>query len=624
MAYSSLRNNHSSLIAALGVVYGDIGTSPLYAIKECFLGAHMPVTEANVLGVLSLIFWSLILVVTVKYVLLMLKANNHGEGGILALLALVSHRRLKFVSTPVIVMIGLLGAALFWGDSLITPAISVLSALEGLSVAAPNLVIYVMPLSVVIILLLFVVQKKGTEHVGKIFGPVMLLWFLVIGVLGLWQIIQNPIVLKALNPLYCFKLIGSNPLKFLVIISFVVLCVTGAEALYADMGHFGIKIIRCAWLFVVLPCLFLNYFGQGAAILSNAANIQNPFYAMVPSNWLLAMIVLATIATIIASQAVISGMFSLCHQAIQLEYLPLMKFIHTSAQQYGRIYIPFVNWILCAGVIAIILFFKDSQHLASAYGFAVSGVMVMTSLLAMVAMRRILKWSLAAVIAVFGCLLLIDATFFLASAMKFTTGGWLPACFALVIWLIMQTWNKERRHLNEKTRRNSMTFSQFFQHFNIESIQRIKGTAVFLSKDYDHVPYSLIKHIEHANSLPQQVIILSILVHNVPYIPKNERVFIQHFNNGFKQIVGHFGFMQIPKISSILRHAKIQGLDINLEQCHFVLLHAVPYSGLKVRGIKKITAKLFKFLLNNSTRASYYFEVPAHRTIELGIPFKVN
>lgn len=623
MAYSNSHNN-TSIIATLGVVYGDIGTSPLYAIKECFASTGLAANELNVLGVLSLIFWSLLLVVTLKYVYLMLKAHNHGEGGILALLALVNHRRLKFVSTPMIVAIGLLGAALFWGDSLITPAISVLGALEGLSVAAPKLAVHIMPIAIGIIIFLFMMQSKGTERIGKIFGPIILLWFLVIGGFGLAQIVANPLVIKALNPLYCINIITTNPLKFLTIIGFVVLCVTGAEALYADMGHFGAKSIRMAWLFVVLPCLVLNYFGQGAAILNNASNIQNPFYAIVPPSVLIATIILATVATIIASQAVISGMFSLCHQAIQLEYLPRMRFIHTSAQQYGRIYMPFVNWTLCIGVIAVILFFKNSGNLASAYGLSVSGVMVMTSLLAMVAMRRVLKWPLTGVIIVFGGLLIIDSTFFVANAMKFAKGGWLPVSFGLIVWLIMQTWNKERRRLHEKTRRNSMTFSQFFQNFQLDTMPRIKGTAVFLSKDYDHVPYSLLKHIEHANSLPQQVIVLSMLSHNVPYVPKNERVFIQHFNNGFKQIVGHFGFMQVPKISSILRHAKIQGLDINLDSCHFVLLHVVPYFGPKVRFLKRITAKLFKFLLNNSTKAAYYFEVPAHRTIELGVPFKVG
>lgn len=624
MAFVNSHYKNSSIVAALGVVYGDIGTSPLYALKHCFAGSALEVNDFNILGILSLIFWSLIIVVTLKYVVFMLKAHNHGEGGILALLALVNQRRLKFVSSPIIMALGLLGAALFWSDSLITPAISVLSALEGLSVVSVTAKGYVLPLALGIILILFFIQSKGTENLGKVFGPIMLVWFLVLGGLGLLQILNNPAVLKALNPIYGFKIIATNPLKFLTIISFVMLCLTGAEALYADMGHFGAKAIRKAWLFIVLPCLVLNYFGQGAAVLKNPAFVINPFYAIVPANFIVEMILLATFATIIASQAVISGMFSLCHQAIALDYLPRMKFIHTSAQQYGRIYIPFVNWALCLGVITIILFFQNSEHLANAYGLSVSGVMVMTSLLAMVAMRRILKWSLSSVFAVFGIFLSIDIMFLTANLIKLKSGGWLPLVFAALVWFIMQIWHKERKNLNEKTRRNSLTFSQFFQKFDLNKIQRNDGTSVFLSKDYDHVPYALIKHIEYANSLPSNIIVLSILNHNVPYIPKNEMVFVQNFQNGFKQIVGHFGFMQIPKVISILRNAKIQGADINLENCNFVLLHPLPYSGLKMKFLKKISTKIFRFLLNNSTRAAYYLEIPANRTIEIGVPFKVN
>jgi KUP system potassium uptake protein len=612
------------IIATLGVVYGDIGTSPLYAIKECFTGTGIALTEANILGVLSLIFWVLMLVVTIKYVTLIMRAHNHGEGGILALLALISHRRLKFVSTHTLIALGLIGAALFWGDTLITPAISVLSALEGLTIATPKFSVYIVPAAVVVIVALFMLQAKGTDRIGSLFGPIMLVWFVVIGLLGGVQVWQNLSILKAVNPWYGFHLACSHPYQILLLMGFVVLCVTGAEALYADMGHFGAKAIRFSWLALVCPCLVLNYFGQGAALLHHPGAISNPFFYLVPEPYMLHMVGLATVASIIASQSVISGLFSLCGQAIQLDYVPRMRIIHTSAQQIGRIYIPAINWLLMIGVLAVVLVFKDSNHLAAAYGFSVSGVMVITSLLAMVAMLRIFRWKLWAVLLTFGPLLLIDSTFLVANSLKFTHGAWVPIAFGGLVWSIMHVWHRQRKQMADKTRKLSLSFSQFFVRYNPQTITRVPGTAVFLSKDIDHVPLSLIKHLEHTNCLSQRVIILSILNHSIPRVPNNERIFFQDFSNGFVQVVAHYGFMQSPKISTLLRYAQAKGLDFDMNHSTFFLLHTVPVLGKRLKGWRGLSARLFRYLLRNTTRAAHFFEIPHQRVMELGIQIMIH
>ena len=612
------------IIATLGVVYGDIGTSPLYAIKECFTGTGIALTEANILGVLSLIFWVLMLVVTIKYVTLIMRAHNHGEGGILALLALISHRRLKFVSTHTLIALGLIGAALFWGDTLITPAISVLSALEGLTIVTPKFSVYIVPAAVVVIIALFMLQAKGTDRIGSLFGPIMLVWFVVIGLLGGVQVWQNPSILKAVNPWYGFYLACSHPYQILLLMGFVVLCVTGAEALYADMGHFGAKAIRFSWLALVCPCLVLNYFGQGAALLYHPGAISNPFFYLVPEPYMLHMVGLATVASIIASQSVISGLFSLCGQAIQLDYVPRMRIIHTSAQQIGRIYIPAINWLLMIGVLAVVLVFKDSNHLAAAYGFSVSGVMVITSLLAMVAMLRIFRWKLWAVLLTFGPLLLIDSTFLVANSLKFTHGAWVPIAFGGLVWSVMHVWHRQRKQMADKTRKLSLSLSQFFDRYNPQTITRVPGTAVFLSKDIDHVPLSLIKHLEHTNCLSQRVIILSILNHSIPRVPNNERIFFQDFSNGFVQVVAHYGFMQSPKISTLLRYAQAKGLDFDMNHSTFFLLHTVPVLGKRLKGWRGLSARLFRYLLRNTTRAAHFFEIPHQRVMELGIQIMIH
>ncbi len=613
-----------ALIATLGVVYGDIGTSPLYAIKQCFVGGNIAINEANILGILSLIFWALMLVVTLKYVLLILRAHNHGEGGILALMALISQRRLRYVSTNNLVILGLLGAALFFGDCLITPAISVLSALEGVTISAPQLNPYILPASIAIILLLFMLQAKGTDKVGALFGPIMLVWFIVIGGLGAWQIISMPSIIKAINPWYGLQLALLYPAKILPLLGFVVLCVTGAEALYADMGHFGAHSIRLSWLSLVGPALLLNYFGQGAALMQHPEAIANPFYFLIPEPLLLYMVGLATLASIVASQSVISGLFSLCGQAIALDYLPRLKIIHTSAFEYGRIYIPTMNWLLCLGVIAIVLLFKDSDHLAAAYGFSVSGVMVITSLLAMVAMLRVFRWSLTTVLLSFGLLFLLDLTFFAANSLKFIHGGWVPMVIALGGWKVMHLWHHQRKHLNDKTRKLSLTFSQFFQKFKPEEITRKSGTAVFLSKDFDHIPLALLKYLEHSNCLAEQVVVLTILSHTIPRVPKNERIFIQHFTHGFLQVVAHYGFMQSPRITTIIKYAQSKGLLIDVNHSTFFLLHIVPILGARLHGLKGLSARIFRTLLRNTTSAGHFFEIPHSRVMELGVQFKIS
>ncbi|MEI6627999.1 MAG: KUP/HAK/KT family potassium transporter [Alphaproteobacteria bacterium] len=617
------RQNLIPLIATLGVVYGDIGTSPLYAIRECF-SSNIGLNEANVLGVLSLIFWALMLVVTLKYVLLILRAHNNGEGGILALMALISNRRLKFISSHTLIAMGLLGSALFFGDTIITPAISVLSALEGITLSIPKFNHYIVPASIFIIILLFLFQSKGTDKVGALFGPIMLIWFLTIGGLGLWQILGMPSILKAISPWYGIQLAMAYPKEILPLLGFVVLCITGAEALYADMGHFGARAIRISWLSLVGPCLILNYFGQGVAILQHPEAVANPFYFLVPEPFLLYMVALATVASIIASQSVISGLFSLVGQAIQLDYLPRLKIIHTSSHAYGRIYIPAINWLLCICVVTIILVFKNSDKLADAYGFSVSGVMVMTSLLAMVAMLRIFRWKVITVLLSFGLLFLLDLAFLSANSLKLQNGGWMPMTIAILVWSLMHLWHRQNKRLNDKIRKLSLTFSQFFQKFSPNQISRIPGTAVFLSKDFDHIPLSLIKYLEHSNCLGEQVVILTILSHTTPRIPKNERIFIQHFSNGFVQVIAHHGFMQSPRISTILKDAQGKGLLVDIHNISFFLLAVIPVLGSRLRGLRGLGARIFRVLLRNTTRTANFFEIPHQKVMELGVQFKIS
>lgn len=499
-----------------------------------------------------------------------------------------------------------------------------LSALEGITISTPQLTTYIMPAAITIIVLLFMLQAKGTNKVGTLFGPIMLLWFIVIGGLGAWQILSQPSILKAINPWYGLQLAILHPKEILPLLGFVVLCVTGAEALYADMGHFGPKAIRLSWLGLVGPSLLLNYFGQGAALIQHPEALANPFYFLTLEPLLLYMVGLATIASIIASQSVITGLFSLCGQAIQLDYLPRLKIIHTSSQEYGQVYIPAINWLLCLSSVAIVLLFKDSDHLAAAYGFSVSGVMVMTSLLAMVAMLRVFRWNLTTVLLSFGLLFLLDLTFFAANSLKFTHGGWVPMAIALVVWKLMHLWRHQRKHLSDKTRKLSLTFSQFFQKFKPEEISRKAGTAVFLSKDFDHMPLALLKYLEHSNCLAEQVIVLTILNHTIPRVPKNERIFIQHFTHGFIQVVAHSGFMQSPRIATIIKHAISKGLLIDMNHSTFFLLHAVPILGTKLHGFKGLSARIFRALLRNTTSAGHFFEIPHNRVMELGVQFKIS
>ena len=616
------KQNILPLIATLGVVYGDIGTSPLYAIRECFSG-NIGLNEANVLGVLSLIFWALMIVVTLKYVLLILRAHNNGEGGILALTALISNRRLKFISTSTLIATGLLGAALFFGDTIITPAISVLSALEGITVSFPKLQQYIMPASIVIIILLFLLQSKGTDTVGSLFGPIMLTWFLVIGILGLWQICNMPHIIKAISPWYGIKLAITHPKEILPLLGFVVLCITGAEALYADMGHFGARAIRISWLSLVFPCLVLNYFGQGVAILQYPEAIANPFYFLVPEACIPYMVVLSTIASVIASQAVISGLFSLVGQAIQLDYLPRLKIIHTSSHTYGRIYIPAINWILCISVVAVILVFENSDSLADAYGFSVSGVMVMTTILAMVAMLRVFKWKHITVLLTFGLLFLLDLAFLASNSLKLKHGAIMPISIAIFVWAIMHLWHRQHKRLNDKISKLSMTYSQFFNRVKLDQISRIEGTSVFLSKDCDHMPLSIIKYLEHSNCLSEQVVILTILSHTIPRIPKGERIFVQHFANGFVQVIAHHGFMQSPRISTILKGAHTKGLDIDVNHVSFFLLSVIPVLGARLNGLRGLGARIFRLLLRNTTKPAKFFEIPYQKVVELGVQFKI-
>lgn len=613
-----------AIITTLGVVYGDIGTSPLYAIKECFSGARMVLTHANILGVLSLVFWTLTSVVTFKYIFIVLRANSNGEGGVLALLSLVRLQKIRFVPYRYLVLLGFLGVALFFGDTSITPAISILSALEGIHTITPALDLFIVPASIVVVVILFCIQSHGTDKIGGLFGPIMLLWFLSIGIFGFLSIMRHPEVLYAINPMYAVNLAVHSTRQTLVMMGFLVLCITGAEALYADMGHFGPKLIRVSWLYVVFPCLICNYFGQGAELLSNVKSVTNPFYSIIPVFAKPFVIILATVSTAIASQSVISGLFSLCRQASQIGYLPRMRIIHTSAKQIGQIYIPAINWIMFFMVCVVIILFKKSDRLAEAYGLAASGVMLVTSIFALIATLRVFKWQPFFVYGVFSLFIGIDCVFLYANSLKLISGGWFPLLVSSTVFFVMYVWDKQYSHMNEKIYKYSVGFNKFFDEYEIASIQRVAGTGIFLSQDANHAPLSIIKHIEHNKCLPKKVIILSIISHMVPKIQKNERLVIERLaHKNFVHIIANFGFMQTPRVTRVLREAQAEGVEIDIHSCTYYLLNAVPSLPAKMRGVRGFGARIFRFLLRNTTSVWYFFDIPYQRVLEMGILVKV-
>jgi KUP system potassium uptake protein len=607
------------LLAVLGVVYGDIGTSPLYAFKaslELFQG--MPVAVPEIMGILSLIFWSLVLIVTVKYVMLVMHADNRGEGGILALMALAQRVSVGTGMRNALALIGIAGACLFFGDGIITPAISVLSAVEGLEVSAPGLREYVLPISVVVIVLLFVMQSHGTARVGRVFGPVMALWFVVIGVFGLLQIIQHPFVLLAVSPSYAVALCVQYKALAFIVLGAVVLCVTGAEALYADMGHFGAHPIRLSWTFFVLPSLVLNYFGQGALAIASPHAAENPFYLLAPESLRLPMVLLATMATVIASQAVISGAYSIARQCMQLGFLPRMTVRHTSIAEEGQIYVPQINTILAIGVLILVLAFKTSDNLAAAYGIAVTGTFLCTCVLAMVVFRRQFHWSRLAAVTTFGLFFLIDAVFFSANTLKVVEGGWVPLVLGVALTALMTSWKLGRDLLLARWRQDSLPLAPFLARLPQSHTIRVPGMAVFLTGNPDYVPTSLLHNLKHNKVLHERV--LFVTVHNVdePEVAAERRVDVAELAPGVHRVVLRYGFMESPNIPRDLETLPARGVAFDPMQASYFLGREVLVPGM-VPKMPWWRLWLFLVLARNAVPATEFFRIPSDRVVELGV-----
>ena len=612
------------VVSAIGVVFGDIGTSPLYALREAFIGPHgATATPANVLGILSLMIWALTLVVSIKYVLFIMRADNRGEGGIMAMIALIprafgDHSRRRYV----LIAMGLFGAALFYGDSMLTPAISVLSAVEGLEIAAPGLEHYVLPISLVILMGLFFIQPVGTGRIGKLFGPVMLVWFAVLGVLGIISIVQTPAVLAAMNPVYAVNYFQVHGVAGITILGAVVLAVTGAEALYADMGHFGKKPIQTAWLMLVFPGLALNYFGQGALILRNPAAVENPFYLLAPEWALYPMIALATLATVIASQAVITGAFSVTRQAIQLGYLPRMQVRHTSDSEIGQIYIPFINYTLLIGVIILVLGFQSSSNLAAAYGIAVTGTMAIDTILAFTVMWAIWKWKLPVAMACMAFFLLIDLAFLAANAPKIVHGGWFPIAIGLVVFTLLTTWKRGRRILLHRMINDNIDLNTFIEGILAFAHTRVPGTAVFLHATGIGVPHALLHNLSHNKVVHERVVVLTVTTEDAPSIAAAERVRITTLNAGFYRMQLRYGFREEPNIPEALASCDKQGMVFNMMETSFFLSRETLIVS-KMPGMALWREKLFVWMAQNAESAMTFFKLPVNRVLELGTQIEI-
>ena len=606
-------------LAALGVVYGDIGTSPIYAMREALHGVHgVAASHDNVLGLLSLILWALILVISVKYLMFVMRADNCGEGGMIALTALVtpataSARRHRLI----LVLVGLFGASLLYGDGMITPAISVLSAVEGLEVATPVFTPYVIPITIVILIALFWVQHRGTARIGSIFGPVMLAWFAVLAALGVAQIIQHPAVLAAMNPSYGVRFFAQNGSHGFVVLGSVFLAVTGGEALYADMGHFGIRPIRLTWFFYVLPALVLNYFGQGALVLADPEAAEHPFFRLAPDWALIPMVVLTTAATVIASQAVISGAFSLTRQAVQLGYLPRMHIQHTSTTQIGQIYIPGLNWVLMIACIGLVVGFESSSNLAAAYGVAVTTDMVFTSILFAVVARSRWHWSLPAVIALATSFLAVDLAFWGASLLKIPSGGWFPLVIAGVVFTIMTTWNHGRAILAERIAERTIPFDRFLAEITAHPPTRVKGTAVYMVRDPRGTPHALIQNLKHNRILHERIVLLAVLTDATSHVPDAERVEVETLAPTIHRVVAHHGFAEDPGVPELLERLRSEKLHIDPAETTFFLgretLLATNRPGMAIWR-----ERLFAVLSRNARRATVFFRLPPDRVVELG------
>ena len=608
----------SLTIGSIGVVYGDIGTSTLYAFREAIsaaTGSGNTASEPVVLGILSLIIWALLLVVTAKYILILLRADNKGEGGTLALMALASHSLMRRGGT--IILLGIISGALFYGDAIITPALSVLSAIEGLKVVTPTFDAYVVPLTVVVLLALFAVQSRGTASVATFFGPVMMLWFGAIAAAGIWHTARNPIVLLAFNPVYGLDFLLEHGLVAFFTLGAVFLVVTGAEALYADLGHFGRAPIRLAWLVVVLPALTLNYLGQGALVLANPKAIENPFFLLYPEWALLPMVLLATMATVIASQAVISGAYSLTRQAIQLGLLPRLEIRHTSEALFGQIYMPRVNTLLLFGVLLLVILFRSSSALASAYGIAVTGTMVVTAMMAIVVVWRVWNWPLAAALALIVPFLFIDLTFLSANLLKIVEGGWMPLALGAVVMAIMYTWRRGSRLLFEKTRRLETPLEGLVKSLEKKPPARVPGTAVFLTSDPVSAPTALLHSLKHYKVLHEKNVILTIETADAPRVDAGERVRIQPVGKTFLRVVLRFGFMETPNVPKALAIARKLGWQFDIMSTSFFLSRRA-LKPAKQSGMPRWQDRLFIGLTRVANDATDYFQIPTGRVVEVG------
>lgn len=622
------QNENSSLAAlsltALGVVFGDIGTSPLYALKECFHVTHglLP-TQDNILGILSLIFWALILVISIKYLSFVLNADNQGEGGIMALTALLLHKKTPNEGNrKYLIILGLFGAALLYGDGMITPAISVLSAIEGLKIATPAVSPFIIPLTVIVLVILFLFQHRGTGKVGAIFGPVTLIWFLVLAVLGIQQIIRYPTILTAVSPHYAFRFMVHNGWPAFLVLSAVFLVVTGGEALYADIGHFGVRPIRLVWFTLVLPSLVINYFGQGALLLARPEALENPFYHLAPDWALIPLVVLATFATIIASQAVISGAFSITSQAVQLGFSPRLTVSHTSAKESGQIYVPAINWILMFSCIGLVIGFGSASNLAAAYGFSVSTDMVITTLLFFFVVREHFHWSIKRALLLCGGFLVFDIAFFGANFAKILHGGWFPLLVAIVVFTLMSTWKTGRSILAKRLREEARPVDSFLSEIQSSSCQRVSGTAVFMTGNLHIAPPALLHNLKHNQVLHRRIIILSVVTEDVPHVAKAQRCETENVGEGLYLLVVHYGFMDEPNLPGVLNELEVGDEPFLMMETTFFLGRETIILSDKP-GMLAWREHLFKLMSRNAPSATSYFDLPPNRVVELGMQIEL-
>lgn len=619
---SSKRYFFQLSLAAMGIVFGDIGTSPLYALRECFHAEHgILLVHDNIIGVLSLIFWSLTLIISIKYLSYVVRADNKGEGGILALMALASQQKLNRHQKKVLFMLGLFGAALLYGDSVITPAISVLSAVEGLSVASESMNGYVIPITITILIFLFSMQDHGTARLGKIFGPITLLWFIVIAILGVNQIIHEPHVLIALNPLHGFRFLMHHGWNGFLVLGAVFLVVTGGEALYADMGHFGRAPLQATWFFIAGPSLILNYFGQGALLIRQPESISNPFYHMAPAWALYPLLILATIATIIASQAVISGAFSVTRQASMLGLLPRIQIIHTSANEIGQIYVPSVNRVLMLATIGLVLGFESSTHLAAAYGIAVTTTMVITTMLSYIVARYVWKWSLWVSASITLVFLVPDIAFFSANLIKISHGGWFPLLVALVVFGMMSTWKKGRALLNDYIQDNTVDLDDFYELMRVERPLRVPGTAVYMTGNALGAPPALIQNFTHNRVVHENNVLLTVKTEASPRVSEKHRVEIAQLEHGFVRVIVHYGFLENPEIPKLLARISIPGYSPDYATFFVGIETLIP--SYRKTGMFNWRKRIFAFMARNAQRATAFFDIPPDRVIEIGTQIKI-